>query len=276
MNILEKIIAHKHQEVANRKELYPVALLEKSIYFTSPVVSLSHYLLRPDKQGLIAEFKRRSPSKGDINRFAKVQEISLGYMQAGASALSVLTDQEFFGGRAEDLTEARKFNYCPILRKDFIIDEYQVLEARSIGADAVLLIAEALEKDRVQALADLAQSLGLEVLLEVHSAAQLEKVCASVNVVGVNNRNLETFEVDLETSVALSQRIPDDKVKISESGIRSAADAAYLRKHGYQGFLVGEQFMKTSNPRSACASFLKELETMEAEKASIFNPTTAP
>ncbi|MCL4106380.1 UNVERIFIED_CONTAM: hypothetical protein GTU68_003541 [Idotea baltica] len=189
-------------------------------------------------------------------------------MQAGASALSVLTDQEFFGGKSEDLTEARKFNYCPILRKDFIVDEYQVLEARSIGADAILLIAEALKAEQVKQLADLATSLGMEVLLEVHSAIQLEKVCESVKVVGVNNRNLETFEVDLETSVALAQRIPNDKVKISESGIRSAADAAYLRRHGYQGFLVGEQFMKASNPRAACASFLKELEALEAEHES--------
>ncbi len=264
MNILEKIVAHKRKEVAARKELYPTALLERSIYFNSPTVSLSHYLTRPDKQGIIAEFKRKSPSKGDINRFAKVSDVSLGYMQAGASALSVLTDTDFFGGKSEDLTEARKFNYCPILRKDFVVDPYQVIEARSIGADAILLIAEVLSKEEVKSLAELATGLGLEVLLEVHSEAQLAKVCEAVAAVGVNNRNLETFEVNLDTSRKLAGLIPSGKVKVSESGIRSAADAADLRTYGYQGFLIGEQFMKTSNPKAACSKFLKELKELES------------
>lgn len=264
MNILEKIVAHKRREVANRKELYPIALLERSLFFNSPTVSLKQYLLRPDKQGLIAEFKRRSPSKGDINRFARVRDVSLGYMQAGASALSVLTDNEFFGGKSEDLSEARKFNYCPILRKDFVVDEYQLIEARSIGADAILLIAEVLTKQEVKALADFAVGLGLEVLMEVHSEAQLEKVCDSVTAVGVNNRNLETFTVDLDTSRKLAEKIPSGKVKVSESGIRSAADAADLRKYGYRGFLIGEQFMKTSDPKAACSKFLKELKELES------------
>ncbi len=268
MNILEKIVAHKREEVASRKELYPTALLERSIYFKSPTVSLSKYLLRTDKQGLIAEFKRKSPSKGDINRFAKVQRVSLGYMQAGASALSVLTDNHFFGGKSEDLTEARKFNYCPILRKDFVIDEYQIIEARSIGADAVLLIAEVLEKEQVKALAEVAAGLGLEVLMEVHSEGQLDKVCDAISLVGVNNRNLETFEVNLDTSRRLASLIPSDKVRVSESGIHSAADAADLRAHGYNGFLIGEQFMKTSDPRAACVKFLKELRELEGEGQS--------
>ena len=170
-NILDQIVAHKREEVAKRKEIYPVKLLEQSIYFNTPTVSLSKYLRRPDKLGIIAEFKRRSPSKGDINPYASVEEVSIGYMQAGASALSVLTDTHFFGGKNEDLTEARKFNYCPILRKDFVIDEYQIIEARSIGADAILLIAACLEKAEIKSLAALAQSLGLEVLIEIHNEA---------------------------------------------------------------------------------------------------------
>lgn len=268
MNILEKIVAHKHKEVAARKELYPIALLERSLYFNTPTVSLRQYLMRTDKQGLIAEFKRKSPSKGDINRFAKVRDVSLGYMQAGASALSVLTDTDFFGGKSEDLMEARKFNYCPILRKDFVVDEYQLIEARSIGADAVLLIAEVLEKAQVKALAETAAGLGLEVLMEVHSETQLDKVCDAVTSVGVNNRNLETFRVDLDTSRRLAELIPAGMVRVSESGIRSAADAADLRKYGYHGFLIGEQFMKTSDPKAACSKFLRELKELESGLAT--------
>ena len=268
MNILEKIVAHKREEVASRKELYPVPLLERSIFFKSPTVSLRQYLLRSDKQGLIAEFKRKSPSKGHINRFAKVQDVSLGYMQAGASALSVLTDEHYFGGGSKDLEEARKFNYCPILRKDFVIDEYQIIEARSIGADAILLIAEVLSKEEVAILAGVAAGLGLEVLMEVHSEAQLDKVCDAVTAVGVNNRNLETFQVDLDTSRRLASLIPGDKVKVSESGIHSAADAADLRTYGYNGFLIGEQFMKTSDPKAACVKFLRELAELEAGRTA--------
>ena len=169
MNILEKIVVQKRIEVAEQKALIPTALLEKSIYFKSPTVSLKSYLLREDKSGIIAEFKRKSPSKGDINKYAKVDEVTLGYMQSGASALSVLTDEQFFGGSDNDLKKARKLNYCPILRKDFIIDEYQIIEARSIGADAILLIASVLSKEEIIRFSNLAKKLSLEVLLEVHN-----------------------------------------------------------------------------------------------------------
>ena len=144
MTILEQIIEHKRKEVVQRKELYPIKLLEKSIYFSSPTVSLKQYLVREDKIGIIAEIKRRSPSLGMINAYVDVERTSIGYMQAGASAISVLTDQTFFAGKNEDLTIARKFNYCPILRKDFTVDEYQIIEAKSIGADAILLLANVL------------------------------------------------------------------------------------------------------------------------------------
>ncbi|MEL6867565.1 MAG: indole-3-glycerol phosphate synthase TrpC, partial [Bacteroidota bacterium] len=219
MDILTKIVAHKKEEIARRKALYPIPLLEQSIYFNTPAVSLKTYICRKDKSGIIAEFKRRSPSKGNINPYAKVEEVSIAYMQAGASALSVLTDEQFFGGRNEDLTEARKFNFCPILRKEFIIDEYQLVEARSIGADAVLLIAECLDKASVKALAKEAKRLGMEVLLEVHSLEQLDKLNEFVDIVGVNNRNLKDFTVSINNSLELAKAIPSDFVRISESGI---------------------------------------------------------
>jgi indole-3-glycerol phosphate synthase len=267
MTILDQIIAHKQQEVAERKSLYPVKLLEKSIYFDSPPVSLRKYLLRPDKTGIIAEFKRKSPSKGMINPYVSVERTSIGYMQAGASALSVLTDSQFFGGKNEDLTTARKFNFCPILRKDFIIDEYQIVEAKSIGADAILLIAAALEPAQVKSLAAFARSLQLEVLLEVHNAEELEvNAGAAVDAIGVNNRNLKDFTVDLNVSRQLVERIPGDVIKVTESGISSAEAIADLKAAGFQGFLVGEAFMAHSRPEKACAELIDKVKNL-AEKA---------
>lgn len=263
MDILEKIVAHKQKEVTERKSLYPAKLLEKSIYFKTPSVSFRKYILREDKNGIIAEFKKKSPSQGFINPYAEVEKVSIGYMQAGASALSVLTDTEFFGGKNADLTEARKFNFCPILRKDFIIDEYQLIEAKSIGADVVLLIAECLEKKQLKQLAETAKNLGLEVLMEIHSAEQLNKLNPFVDAVGVNNRNLKTFEVSIENSLKLIEGIPDSMVKISESGLSKADSVVRLKKAGYQGFLVGTHFMHTANPAKACAAFIHEIEALQ-------------
>jgi len=262
MNILDQIVAYKKQEVAERKELYPVKLLEKSLYFSSPSVSLKKYLARKDKSGIIAEFKRKSPSKGIINAYADVEETSIGYMRAGASALSVLTDHHFFGGSNEDLKTARKFNFCPILRKEFIIDEYQLYEARSIGADAILLIAEILSEKEVKQLADLAKSLEMEVLMEVHSKAQLQKASGSVDIIGVNNRNLETFEVDIQTSHELLNHIPADTFKISESGINQPEVVCQLKEAGYDGFLIGELFMRSSHPGKSCLKLIEELNQL--------------
>jgi len=262
-SILKKIVAHKKEEIAQRKSLYPVKLLEQSIYFQTPVVSLRKYLRRPDKSGIIAEFKRRSPSKGDINPYARVERVSIGYMQAGASALSVLTDTHFFGGKNEDLTEARKFNFCPILRKEFILDEYQILEARSIGADAILLIAECLSKEAVAQLAAFAHTLGLEVLLEIHSPDQLAKLHPDLDLVGVNNRNLEDFSVSIEASLQLGEAIPKDFTKISESGISDPRAVARLREAGFEGFLIGEHFMATADPPKACRQFIRDLESIQ-------------
>lgn len=262
MNILDQIVAHKKHEVAEKKELYPIKLLEKSLYFSSPTVSLKKYLVRKDKSGIIAEFKRKSPSKGTINAYADVEETSIGYMRAGASALSVLTDSHFFGGSNEDLKIARKFNFCPILRKEFIIDEYQLYEARSIGADAILLIAEILSETEVGRLADVAKSLDLEVLMEVHSKEQLQKATGSVDIIGVNNRNLETFEVNVQTSYSLLPYIPSDTLKISESGISYPEVVCRLKEAGFDGFLIGELFMKSSHPGKSCLKFIEELNQL--------------
>lgn len=264
MNILENIIAEKKREVEEKSSLFPVKLLEKSAYFNSPVVSMKKYLTRKDKSGIIGEIKRKSPSKGMLNKYVSVEKTSIGYMQAGCSALSVLTDEKFFGGKNEDLTTARQFNYCPILRKDFLINEYQIIEARSIGADAILLIAAVLSKEEIQRLSLFAKSLGLEIILEIHSEAELNKISDHVDIVGVNNRNLETFETNLSTSTALLPLIPSEFLKISESGIHSPEDAYKLKDAGFDGLLIGEQFMRSSNPGQVCAKFIQQLNLLYA------------
>jgi indole-3-glycerol phosphate synthase len=260
MNILSTIAEHKRKQVAALKELYPIALLEKSAFFETSPVSLTRYLLRPDKSGIIAEFKRQSPSKGVINAYVSIDQVSIGYMQAGASALSVLTDEDFFRGKNEDLTRARELNYCPILRKDFIIDPYQVIEAKSIGADAVLLIAAILTTEQTLELAKLARSLGMETILEVHSREELGHRNQYISIIGVNNRNLADFSVSLETSMSLSEYIEKDDLFISESGLREPSDVLKLRQAGYRGFLIGEQFMATADPAAACQQFISKLK----------------
>lgn len=260
MDILEEIVAFKKKEVKDRQDLYPVKLLEKSLFFEGSPVSMVEYIQRSDKVGIIAEFKRKSPSKGVINANAKVEKTSIGYMQAGASGLSVLTDHKFFGGSSEDLMEARKFNFCPILRKDFIIDEYQVVEAKSIGADLILLIARILDKEQVKSLSRIAKELGMEVLFEVHDVQELDKLCPEIDIVGVNNRNLKTFETDIKTSKDLSEKIPDEFLKISESGIHDAGTVLELKEYGFEGFLVGERFMATARPEQACREFINSIK----------------
>lgn len=259
MNRLDEIVASKKREVAEKRELYPIKLLERSIYFNTPPLSLKTYIMRPDLNGIIAEFKRKSPSKGTINEFSKPDQVCLQYMQAGASALSVLTDKEFFGGASDDLIAARKFNYCPILRKDFIIDEYQVVESKSIGADAILLIAEILTKKELAELSDLASSLGLEVLHEVHSRKSIDKLPSQVSIVGINNRNLNTFHVSINHAASLVSNLPGDVVKVAESGITSPEMLLTLKSIGFNGFLIGEKFMREASPGKACQAFINRL-----------------
>jgi len=258
-NILDQIISNKRKEVEERKSLYPVKLLEKSIYFNSPVVSLKKYLLREDKEGIIAEIKRKSPSKGMINQYISIEKTSIGYMQAGASALSVLTDTQFFGGTNDDLATARKFNYCPILRKDFTIDEYQIIEARSIGADAILLLANVLSVAEIEKFTILAHSLGLEVLLELRDKEELKSVNNKIDIVGVNNRNLKDFKTDVNYSFEMAKLLPKEMVKVSESGIASAKTIMQLRDVGFNGFLIGEAFMAHAQPEDACAALVNEI-----------------
>lgn len=260
MGILDEIVAHKRTEVTESKELYPVKLLERSPYFASETVSLRTYLQRPDSAGIIAEIKRRSPSKGALHPHLSVEQLSIGYMQAGASALSILTERRYFGGSPEDLKIARRFNFCPILRKDFIFDEYQVLESKSIGADVILLIARMLTLAELKELTRVAQSLGLEVLVEVHHEEELDRALESgADIIGVNNRNLDTLEMDVGTSFRLIKKIPADRVRISESGISEASTIADLRRAGFQGFLIGESFLKGPKPERSCQKLVSEV-----------------
>jgi indole-3-glycerol phosphate synthase len=271
MNTLEKIKSHKRKEVEERRSLYPIPLLERSVYFHSQIVSLSKYLKREDKNGIIAEIKKHSPSKGYLNKYLNIERTSIGYMQAGASALSVLTDSEFFKGSSEDLITARKFNFCPILRKDFIIDEYQIIESKSIGADVILLIAAILTKKEIKRFTELAHSLGLEVLLELHNEEELEMLSENVNVVGVNNRNLKTLEIDLDTSYKMAGLIPSKYLMVSESGIETIETISKLRTVGYSGFLIGSYFMKQARPEQACKDFINALNKTRKELAGYEN-----
>lgn len=255
-NILDRIVAHKRQEVEKRKNLVPVKELEQSPYFTRDGYSLIKNLQNQKKSGVIAEFKRKSPSKDIINQDAKVEEVTAAYTQYGASGLSVLTDEHFFGGSNTDLQTARKTNEIPILRKDFIIDEYQILEAKAIGADVILLIAECLSVEEVDTFTQFAKNLGLEVLLEMHSAQQLDKISAHSEIIGINNRDLTTFKVDIDRSIQLANKLPKNLVKIAESGINDPQTVVKMRKAGFQGFLMGEHFMKQAHPGEAFRKFV--------------------
>ncbi|GGZ81867.1 indole-3-glycerol phosphate synthase TrpC [Algibacter mikhailovii] len=260
MNILDKITRDKRIEVALRKNLIPVSQLEQSVLFERPTVSLANNL-RQSKTGIIAEHKRRSPSKSVINNTLNVQDVAKGYEDAGVCGMSVLTDGKYFGGSLDDLLTARASCNLPLLRKEFIIDEYQLLEAKAYGADVILLIAAILSRDEIKAFSEFAKSLNLDVLLEVHNEEELHKsVMPSLDMLGVNNRNLKTFEVSLETSKSLSSMIPDDFVKVSESGISNVEAIKTLQPFGYQGFLIGENFMKTDNPGVNATQFIKNLE----------------
>lgn len=260
MTILDQIIASKKKEVALKKSVVSVAQLENTDLFNSKTNSLSKSIAN-SPFGIIAEHKRRSPSKSMINNSLSVEEVVKGYENAGASALSVLTDNQYFGGSLEDLLLARASVRIPLLRKEFIVDEYQLLEAKAHGADAILLIAAVLSRKEIRQLSEFAQSLALEVLLEVHDEEELEKsIMPSLDLIGINNRNLKTFEVSLENSIRLVNQIPNDFVKVSESGITSTEDVKLLRKEGFQGFLIGESFMKTDNPGLNLEQFINQLK----------------
>ena len=257
--ILDKILASKAIEVADRKLLVSIHDLENETFFLRKCLSLKQSLL-DSETGIISEFKRKSPSKGWIHETADVIKVTSGYSGAGASGISILTDLSYFGGTTQDILASRPLISCPVLRKDFVIDEYQLYEAKAMGADVVLLIAAALSPKQTSELAKTAHRLGLEVLLEVHNESELRHISENVDLIGVNNRNLKTFEVNTKVSFILADLIPDQFVKVSESGISKAETVQELRIAGYKGFLMGENFMKEANPAEALSGFIAELK----------------
>ena len=260
MNILDKITRDKRIEVNLRKQLIPIKQLENSILFERETISLTKKLRESDT-GIIAEHKRRSPSKQVINHGLNVFDVTKGYENAGVCGMSVLTDGKYFGGSLDDLLTARSSCNLPLLRKEFIIDTYQIIEAKAYGADVILLIAAILTKNEIKQLSELAKQLDLDVLLEIHNEEELHKsIMPSLDMLGVNNRNLKTFEVSLDTSKQLSELIPNDFVKVSESGISSIEAIKTLQPYGYKGFLIGENFMKTDNPGKHASQFIKDLK----------------
>jgi len=258
MNILEQIVANKRGEVEQRKKEVGVNALEAERFFKRTTYSLKQFIVDPTKTGIIAEYKRKSPSKGVINDVDSVEAVTRMYAGFGASGISVLTDYNFFGGSLDDLLAARD-NDVPLLRKDFMIDEYQVIEAKAFGADVVLLIAACLTKTEVKHLAVAAKKLGLEVLLELHNESELDHICSEVDLVGVNNRNLKNFEVDLQHSVGMAEKIGNGFIKIAESGINDVNNIRFLKQHGFHGFLIGEYFMKQADPGRAFKEFTYSL-----------------
>ncbi|MBE9584724.1 indole-3-glycerol phosphate synthase TrpC [Mucilaginibacter sp. JRF] len=260
MTILDKIVANKRKEVANAKTRVSYTKLEEAEHFSRETYSFREFLLAPDRTGIIAEFKRRSPSKGIINDKVTVKQVTTAYAAAGASALSVLTDKQFFMGQKVDVKKARAYNNIPILRKDFMIDEYQVIEAKAMGADVILLIAAILTPAEIDKLATLAKSLGLNVLLEVHNLEELERsIHPQLDAIGVNNRNLADFTVSVDTSFQLAKHIPDEFLKVSESAISNTEVIKELKQAGFSGFLIGENFMKEEDPGAAIREFVKGL-----------------
>ena len=262
-DILDEIIAHKRIEIAAQEQNVPISFLEELLEKNDDMAKVHSMKasLAASATGIIAEFKRRSPSKDWINRDADAKVIPASYQQAGASALSILTDEHFFGGGLRDIRAARPTVSLPILRKDFIISRYQLLQAKAAKADAVLLIAAALSKEECSTLACEAHKLGLEVLLEMHHEGELDYVNEYVDMAGINNRNLGTFHTDVENSFRMAEKLPADILKVSESGISNPQTVKLLRQEGFRGFLIGETFMKTANPGNTLSTFIKELES---------------
>ncbi|WP_294322184.1 indole-3-glycerol phosphate synthase TrpC [uncultured Chryseobacterium sp.] len=257
MNILDKIIQKKKEEVALSKSKVPVQQLKDSEFFGRKGFSLKETL--KTKSGIIAEFKRQSPSKGIINDKVSPLEVASAYENSGASAVSVLTDREFFGGSFDDILSIRNHIDIPVLRKDFMVDEYQFYEAKSIGADVILLIAACLYPQQVQEFTALSHELGLEVLLEIHSEEELEHISNDIDFAGINNRNLKDFKVDLQHSVDLKNKLPEGILSVAESGIYSEKDFKYLKEKGFDGFLMGEYFMKDENPGNKFTAFISNV-----------------
>ena len=259
--ILDEIVANRREEVLARKRLISVSELEAKTDFSVIRNSLSTRLLIPGNSGIIAEFKRRSPSKGVINDLVQPEIVTRGYADAGASGISVLTDNRYFGGSDADFIVSRKANpLIPMLRKDFMVDEYQLFESRFLNADVILLIAAVLAKDEISRFTSIAHELGMEVLIELHDESEIDKIDKRVDLIGINNRNLKDFKVDMDRSLKLLGQLPAQTVKISESGLSDPETVDYLRVRGFNGFLMGENFMKTGDPTQTCADFISRLK----------------
>ena len=259
--ILDTIVAAKRLEVEKLKPMSSIARFERDGFFWNFTTrSLKQSLLQEGSTGIIAEFKRKSPSKGWFTKKElEVEPVIVPYNKNGAAAISVLTDMEFFGGDLDDLIQAKIITDIPILRKDFMIDPWQIAEAKAFGADVILLIAACLTPSEVKSMASYANSIGLETLLELHDESELDHICDETTIIGINNRNLKTFEVDIERSLRMSEKIPSDKIKVAESGISTVENIRLFRENGFRGFLIGENFMKEPDPGAAFANFVKEL-----------------
>ena len=260
MKILDKIVEDKKIEINKLLSNSSISKLENSHLFSRKCISLKESI-KNNNSGIICEFKRRSPSNQNINYISSLSDVVSGYEEAGAAGLSILTNKKYFDGDTQDIIDIRDILNLPILRKEFIISEYQVIEAKSIGSDAILLIASILSKEEIISYSSLAKSIGLEVLLEIHSEDELYKISGDdIDIVGVNNRNLDTLEIDLNNSIELYGKIPSKFVKISESGISEVESILKLKEVGYNGFLIGEKFMKTNNPMESAYDFIKKIE----------------
>ena len=260
MKILDKIVEDKKIEINKLLSNSSISKLENSHLFSRKCISLKESI-KNNNSGIICEFKRRSPSNQNINYISSLSDVVSGYEKAGAAGLSILTNKKYFDGDTQDIIDIRDISNLPILRKEFIISEYQVIEAKSIGSDAILLIASILSEEEIIGYSSLAKSIGLEVLLEIHSEDELYKISGDdIDIVGVNNRNLDTLEIDLNNSVELYGKIPSKFVKISESGISEVESILKLKEVGYHGFLIGEKFMKTNNPMESAYDFIKKIE----------------
>ena len=260
MKILDKIVEDKKIEINKLLSNSSISKLENSHLFSRKCISLKESI-KNNNSGIICEFKRRSPSNQNINYISSLSDVVSGYEEAGAAGLSILTNKEYFDGDTQDIIDIRDISNLPILRKEFIISEYQVIEAKSIGSDAILLIASILSEEEIICYSSLAKSIGLEVLLEVHSEDELYKISGDdIDIVGVNNRNLDTLKIDLNNSIELYGKISSKFVKISESGISEVESILKLKELGYNGFLIGEKFMKTNNPMESAYDFIKKIE----------------
>lgn len=265
-DVLEEIVAWKCIEVEQQQEQLPArqlyAEVERLVADGRQTHSMSRSLAE-SQSGIIAEFKRKSPSKGWIHPDVEPEDVVPHYAAAGASALSILTDEKYFGGSTEFIPRVRPLVQTPILRKDFIINEYQLFHAVQMGADAVLLIAACLKPTECRALLDMAHQLGLEVLLELHNERELDYAELEADMIGINNRDLGTFHTDWHHSIDMAGRLPSDRVLVSESGISQPDTVMLLRQIGYRGFLMGEHFMRHAHPGEALKDFIQGIATAQ-------------